>query len=154
MGCQPILPGEFLATSKPPLEEFLYRIRGDALLAPRLISHKNTPLPTTLPPELATADFVFVRRDSAAPPRTPPYSGLFRVLRRSLHDFQLQIGSLSETVSTHCLKTCVSLPDVTAAVPLAVGSHLLSHLVRKQLNKNPGREPLQKSEWSRPRICP
>ncbi len=70
MGCQPILPGEFLATGKPPLEEFLDRIRGDALLAPLVISHKNTPLPTTLPPELATTNFVFVRRDSAAPPLT------------------------------------------------------------------------------------
>ncbi len=117
MGCQPILPGEFLATGEPPLDDFLDRIRTDALLAPRAISHKNTPLPTTLPSDLATADFVFVRRDSAAPPLTPPYSGPFRVLRRSLHDFQLQIGNRTEVVSKHRLKTCISPPDVTAAVP-------------------------------------
>ncbi len=117
MGCQPILPGEFLTTGEPPLEDFLSRIRTDALLTPRAISHKNTPLPIALPSELATADFVFVRRDSAAPPLTRPYSGPFRVLCRSLHDFQLQIGNRSEIVSTHRLKTYVSLLDVTAAVP-------------------------------------
>jgi hypothetical protein len=117
MGCQPILPGEFLISGEPPLEEFLERIHSDALLSPRAISHKNTPLPTSLPPDLAAADFVFVRRDSTAPPLTPPYTGPFRVLRRSLHDFQLQIGDRSEVVSTHRLKICISPPDVTAAVP-------------------------------------
>jgi hypothetical protein len=103
MGCQPILPGEFLISGEPPLEEFLERIRSDALLSPRAISHKNAPLPTSLPPDLAAADFVFIRRDSTAPPLTPPYSGPFRVLRRSLHDFQLQIGDRSEVISTHRL---------------------------------------------------
>jgi len=38
------------------------------------------------------------------------------VLRRSLHDFQLQIGDRSEVVSTHRLKVCVSPPDITVAV--------------------------------------
>jgi transposase InsO family protein len=59
MGCQPILPGEFLTTSEPPLEEFLEKIQTDALQPPRPVLHKNTPLPTALPPDLATADFVF-----------------------------------------------------------------------------------------------
>ncbi len=50
MGCQPILPGEFLATGEPPLEEFLEKIQTDALQSPRPVLHKNTPLPTALPP--------------------------------------------------------------------------------------------------------
>ncbi len=144
MGCQPILPGEFLATGEPPLEDFLDRIRTDALLAPRAISHKNTPLPTTLPSELATADFVFVRRDSAAPPLTPPYSGPFRVLRRSLHDFQLQIGNRSEIVSTHRLKTCISPPDVTAAVPPRRGRPPLVPSGAKTPKQKPGEITLSK----------
>ncbi len=114
------------------------RIRSDALLTPRAISHKNTPLPTTLPSELATADFVFVHRDSAAPPLTPPYSGPFRVLRRSLHDFQLQIGNRSEIVSTHRLKTCVSPPDVTAAVPPRRGRPPLVPSRAKTPKQKPG----------------
>jgi hypothetical protein len=34
MGCQPILPGEFLTTGEPPLEEFLEKMRTDALHPP------------------------------------------------------------------------------------------------------------------------
>jgi hypothetical protein len=64
MGCQPILPGEFLTTGEPPLEEFLEKMKTDALHPPRPVLHKNTALPTLLPPDLAEADFVFVRRDS------------------------------------------------------------------------------------------
>jgi hypothetical protein len=78
MGCQPILPGEFLATGEPPLEEFLEKMQTDALQSSRPVLHKNTPLPTALPPDLAASDFVFVRRDSTAPPLTPPYTGPFK----------------------------------------------------------------------------
>jgi hypothetical protein len=115
MGCQPILPGEFLTTGEPPLEEFLDKIRTDTLQPPRPILHKNTPLLTALPPDLATADFVFVRRDSVAPPLTPPYSGPFKVLRRALHAFQVQVGNRTETFSTHRLKTCISSSDTANA---------------------------------------
>ncbi len=58
MGCQPILPGEFLTTREPPLEDFLDKLKTDALHPPRPILHKNTELPTALPPDLAAADFV------------------------------------------------------------------------------------------------
>ncbi len=93
MGCQPILPGEFLATGEPPQEDFLHKLKTDALHPPRPILHKNTDLPTALPPDLAAADFVFVRRDSVAPPLTPPYTGPFKVLRRATHTFQVQVGN-------------------------------------------------------------
>jgi hypothetical protein len=110
MGCQPILPGEFLTTGEPPLEDFLHKLRTDALYPPRPILYKNTELPTALPPDLAAAKFVFVRRDSVAPPLTPPYMGPFKVLRRSLHTFQVQVGNRTETISTHRLKTLSCRP--------------------------------------------
>jgi hypothetical protein len=118
MGCQPILPGEFLTTTgEPPLEEFLEKIQADALQPPRPVLHKNTPLPTALPPDLAAAEFVLIRRDSAAPPLTPPltppYTGPFKVLRRATHTFQVQVGNRTETISTHRLKACVSSSDTT-----------------------------------------
>jgi hypothetical protein len=146
MGCQPILPGEFLTTGMPPVAEFLEKIQTDSLLPPRLVIQKNKPLPTMLPPDLATADFVFVRGDSVAPPLMPPYSGPFKVLRRALHAFQVQIGSRPETISTHRLKTCVSSPDTAAAVPPRRGRPPWSILVRHHLIKTPGRKPHQKSE--------
>jgi hypothetical protein len=113
MGCQPMLPGEFLSTGEPPLEEFLDKLKADSLHPPRPIQHKNTDLPTALPPDLAAAEFVFVRRDSVA----PPYTGPFKVLRRSLHTFQVQVGNRTETISTHRLKPCVSSSDTAAAEP-------------------------------------
>ncbi len=53
MGCQPMLPGEFLSTGEPPLEDFLDKLKADSLHQPRPILHKNTDLPTALPPDLA-----------------------------------------------------------------------------------------------------
>jgi hypothetical protein len=138
MGCQPILPGEFLATGEPPLEEFLEKMKADSLQPPRPIKHKNTDLPSALPPDLAAAEFVFVRRDSVAPPLTPPYSGPFRVLRRSLHTFQVQVGNRTETISTHRLKTCVSSSDTAAAEPPRRGRPPLSHPGATTPKQKPG----------------
>jgi hypothetical protein len=144
MGCQPILPGEFLATGEPPLEEFLEKIKTDTLLSPRPVLHKNTPLPTALPPDLAEADFVFVRRDSGAPPLTPPYTGPFKVLRRSLHTFQVQVGNKTETISTHRLKSCFSSDDTTAAEPPRRGRPPLSLPGAKTPYQNPGEKTTSK----------
>jgi hypothetical protein len=144
MGCQPILPGEFLTTGEPPLEEFLEKIKTDTLLSPRPVLHKNTPLPTALPPDLAEADFVFVRRDSGAPPLTPPYTGPFKVLRRSLHTFQVQVGNKTETISTHRLKSCFSSDDTTAAEPPRRGRPPLSLPGAKTPYQNPGEKTTSK----------
>jgi hypothetical protein len=146
MGCQPMLPGEFLSTGEPPLEEFLAKLKTDSLHPPRPILHKNTDLPTALPPDLAAAEFVFIRRDSVAPPLTPPYTGLFKVLRRSLHTFQVQVGSRSERISTHRLKTCISSPDTTAAEPPRRGRPPLAQPGAKSPNQNPGEKTSSKNQ--------
>jgi transposase InsO family protein len=146
MGCQPILPGEFLTTAgEPPLEEFLEKIQADALQPPRPVLHKNTPLPTALPPDLAAAEFVFIRRDSAAPPLTPPYTGPFRVLRRATHTFQVQVGTRTETISTHRLKACVSSSETAAAVPPRRGRPPLSPPGAKSPYQNPGEKTSSKN---------
>jgi hypothetical protein len=146
MGCQPILPGEFLTTGEPPLEEFLEKIQADALQPPRPVLHKNTPLPTVLPPDLAAADFGFVPRDSVAPPLTPPYTGPFKVLRRSLHTFQVQVGNHTETISTHRLKPCISSPDTAAAVPPRRGRPPLAQPGAKSPYQNPGEKASSKNQ--------
>jgi hypothetical protein len=144
MGCQPILPSEFLTTGEPRLEEFLEKIQTDALQPPRPVLHKNTPLPTVLPPDLAAADFVFVRRDSVAPPLTPPYTGPFKVLRRAIHTFQVQVGNCTETISTHRLKACVSSSDTAAAVPPRRGRPPLAQPGGQSPYQNPGEKTSSK----------
>jgi hypothetical protein len=149
----------FLATGEPPLEDFLDKMKADALHPPRPILHKNTDLPTALPPDLAAADFVFVRRDSVAPPLTPPYTGPFKVLRRSLHTFQVQVGNRTETISTHCLKTCISSSDTAAAEPPRRGRPPLAQPGAQTPYQNPGEKPSSKNRAEadrrvKPKKCP
>jgi hypothetical protein len=141
MGCQPLLPGQFLPVGEPPLEDFLDKLRENALKAPRPVSHKNTPLPTTLPPELMSSEFVLVRKDGVSPSLAQPYDGPYKVLRRSLHTFQLQIGTRIEEVSTHRLKVCRTPPNTAAAIPPRRGRPQSKPPVSdgaKTPNQNPG----------------
>ncbi|MFN9982364.1 MAG: DDE-type integrase/transposase/recombinase, partial [bacterium] len=89
MGCQPLLPGQFLSVGEPPLDGFLEELHASSLKVPRPVSHKNTQLPTSLPAQLMAADFVLVRRDGVSPPLSQPYDGPYKVICRSLHSFQL-----------------------------------------------------------------
>jgi hypothetical protein len=109
------------------------------------VLHKNTALPTALPPDLAAADFVFIRRDNVAPPLTPPYTGPFKVLRRSLHTFQVQVGTRIETISTHRLKSCVSPPDMAAAEPPRRGRPPLAPPGAQTPYQNPGEKTSSKN---------
>ena len=117
MGCQPLLPGQFLPVGEPPLEGFLDALRANALKTPRPVSHKNTQLPTALSPELMESNFVLVRKDGKFPPLSQLYDGPYKVLRRSLHHFQLQVGQRVEEVSTHRLKVCRAPTDTPVADP-------------------------------------
>ncbi len=153
MGCQPLLPGQFLPVGEPPLEEFLDALRADPLKTPRPVSHKNTPLPTSLPPGLMNSEFVFVRKDGVSPPLAQPYDGPYKVIRRSLHSFQLQIGSRTEEVSTHRLKVCHAPADTAVAMPPKRGRPPtrpppLPVMVRNHLIKTPESTLGQKSSRS------
>jgi transposase InsO family protein len=141
MGCQPFLPGQFLPVGEPPLEGFLDELRASSLKTPRPVAHKNTPLPVSLPPELWITDFVLIRKDGISPPLSQPYDGPYRVVRRSLHSFQLQVGSKTEEVSTHRLKVCRAPADTAAAVPPRRGrppSKPLPSDGAQSPNQNPG----------------
>jgi hypothetical protein len=119
-------------------------MQTDALQPPRPVLHKNTPLPTALTLDLAAADFVFIRRDSMAPPLTPPYTGPFKVLRRATHTFQVQVGDHTETISTHRLKACVSSSDTAAAVPPRRGRPPLAQPGAQSPHQNPGEKTSSK----------
>ncbi len=73
-------------------------------------------LPEDLPPDLWTADRVWVRRCFHVPPLTPLYDGPYAVIQRSLRSFKLQMGGKEDKVSTSCLKPCS--PSTPTATPL------------------------------------
>ena len=81
----------------------------------------NPSLPSSLPPALLQASHVLIRRDAAAPPLTPVFSGPYQVLSRSPHFFTLRLGSRTDTVSVHRLKAAVMTPSTPTATPPARG---------------------------------
>jgi hypothetical protein len=117
-GSQPVLPGQFLLDPESPSPSFLADSQGViAGRMPLLTSHHTLPAPSELPEELLLARFVLVRRDGVQPPLSPAYDGPFAVLERSTHFFKLQIGTRTDTVSTHRLKPCRAPEDTPVALP-------------------------------------
>jgi hypothetical protein len=117
-GSQLVLPGQFLSTPEPPSPNFLQDFQGVlAGRSPRQTSHHTTPSPISLPEDLLLSRFVLVRRDAVQPPLSTLYDGPFLVLERSLHFFKVQIGTRTETISTHRLKPCHTPEDAQAAKP-------------------------------------
>src|SRR5450830_485225 len=117
MGCQPTLPGEFLDVPEPPNAVFLDRIRQSALAIPRPVLHNRAEQPFALPKALLSSEMVLVRRDGVSTPLTARYDGPYRVLRRSLRVFELQVGNRVEKVSTLLLKPAYADPNADVALP-------------------------------------
>jgi hypothetical protein len=115
-----ILPGQFLDSPELSSAEFLSEFSRTLGAAEHPPTQHNTAAsrapPPTLPPALADAPTVFVRRDGHVPPLQPLYDGPYAVLRRSLHYFTLQIGDKTDKVSTSRLKAC-SDPSAQPAAP-------------------------------------
>jgi hypothetical protein len=117
-GSQLVLPGQFLSSPELPSPNFLQDFQ--VVLAgrsPRMTSHHTTPSPISLPEELLLSRFVLVSCDAVQPPLSPLYDGPYLVLERSLHFFKVQIGTKTETISTHRLKPCHTPEDSQAAKP-------------------------------------
>ena len=102
---------EFPMSSSPPTP----------LSLPQPIVHNfpSTPsLPSSLLSDLLQASHVLVSWDAAAPPLTSVNSGLYQVLSHSPHFFTLHLGSRTDTVYVHRLKTAVMTPSTpTATLP-------------------------------------
>lgn len=107
-GSQLVVPGQFLDSAEPPPEAFFEALRSSTSpLASPPSHHVPAAQPTELPPDLLNAEYVLVRRDGHVPPLSPLYDGPFKVLRRALRAFCLQIGEREEVVSTLRLKPAV-----------------------------------------------
>jgi len=121
-GSQPLLPGQFLGVDESPSPSFLKDFQGVLASRPPLqAAHHVTPGPSSLPEELLLSRFVLVRHDGVQPPLSPLYDGPYLVLERSLHFFKIQLGTRTDTVSTHRLKACHAPADAEAALPPARG---------------------------------
>ena len=98
-----------------------FLIQIDNILKNNSLPRHNTPTakehPEDLPPELWTADRVWVRRCGHVPPLTALYEGPYTVLQRSLRHFRLRIGGREDNVSTSRLKPCTTASEPTATPP-------------------------------------
>ena len=101
-----IVPGEFVAepntNSDPTTTLRNLRDIAEAFNA-RPTSTHGTP-PVTVPSNLGTAKFVFIRRDAHRNPIQNPYEGPFKVLEPGDKTFKIQVGNRHEIVSADRLK--------------------------------------------------
>jgi len=70
-----------------------------------------------IPGNLATAEFVYIRRGGSSTPLTPPYSGPFRVLRRSNKTFTVDVGGRHDLISMDRLKPHLGAAPLQPAAP-------------------------------------
>jgi hypothetical protein len=100
------------------MNEFLVQINNilNNSSLPRHNVAADRELPEDLPPDLWTADRVWVHRCGHVPPLTPLYNGPYAVIQRSLRSFKLQMGGKEDKISTSRLKPCSS-STLTAAPP-------------------------------------
>ncbi len=88
------------------MNEFLVQINN--ILNNSSLPRHNVAADRELPPDLWTADRVWVRRCGHVPPLTPLYDDPDTVIQRSLRSFKLQMGGKEDKVSTSSLKPCSS----------------------------------------------
>jgi hypothetical protein len=108
------LPGQFLATSEPPIAEILQQLRMAQPLPTRPLPPSSAASP---PPALLKADLVYVRRGAAAGPLASQYVGPYHVLDRSPKFFKLRIGDREEAVSIDRLKPHLGSSHLQPADP-------------------------------------
>jgi cleavage and polyadenylation specificity factor subunit 1 len=117
-GSQLVLPGQFLDQTTQD-ESFTSQLKSvlKGFVPAATVHNSNKDLPTSLPEELLSAEFVFVRRDRPSSPLDRPYDGPFKVVRRSHHTFQLQMGDSIVSVSSARLKPLITQGPIQVAVP-------------------------------------
>jgi hypothetical protein len=79
------------------------------------------PPPTSIPPHLAAARFVYIRRGGKPSPLSPLYQGPYEVMEAGPKYFSVKVGSKLETVTVDRLKPHQGQDDVTPAEPAVRG---------------------------------
>ena len=105
-GCDLRLPGQLprQQPSSVPQEEFVKRLRENMKVI-------KSPAPTwkreqtiSLPPALASCQYVFLRHGPRRPPLSRPYDGPYQVLSRSTKTFTLKMGTKEYVASIDRVK--------------------------------------------------
>uniref|UniRef100_A0A0L8FHT7 Uncharacterized protein n=1 Tax=Octopus bimaculoides TaxID=37653 RepID=A0A0L8FHT7_OCTBM len=94
------VPGEFLPNTKsdPDVKRYLAELRDNiGQLRPVLMSIHGT-LRSSVPNDLHTANFVFVRRDTRQRPLQSPYNGLYQIIHPGDKTFQLLIDGRQDSL--------------------------------------------------------
>eukprot|EP00106_Octopus_bimaculoides_P018108 XP_014785550.1 PREDICTED: uncharacterized protein LOC106880207 [Octopus bimaculoides] len=92
--------GKFLPNTKsdPDVKRYLAQLRNsEGQLCPVPISTHGTPR-SSIPGDLRTANFVFVRRDTRQKPLQSPYDGPYQVIHPGNKTFQLLIGERQDSL--------------------------------------------------------
>ena len=96
-----------------------------------------------VPANLASADYVYVRKDSHRHPLQRPHDGPYRVLNKSDKYFTLDVKGRTETVSIDRLSSChtvgysqrqqpCSLPDGSTLINLQASCNVFAYPVDRQ----------------------
>jgi hypothetical protein len=75
----------------------------------------------SLPPELKTAEFVYVKAPPSAPSLSPSFRGLYAVHKRTAKFFIIKIGGRYDAVSIDRLKPHLGGPVAPASPPKSGG---------------------------------
>ena len=114
------VPGDFVHTpgTLPDATGHLGRLReAVGNLRPIPPASHGQP-PSSVPPSLLSAKYVFIRRGPRGTPLQPPYDGPFKVITANDKTFTLEIGTRQETVSIDRLKP--AHVDIDQPVQLAI----------------------------------
>ena len=113
--CEPLtLPGQFVSSQEPDIEQLLRQLRQVQPLPTRPLPS----MPPAAPPKaLESAQLVSMRRGAAAATLSPQYQGPYEVVERGPKFFRLRLGSRVEPVLFDCLKPHLGAAHTPPAVP-------------------------------------
>jgi len=108
------LPGQFIATQEPDVQQLVQQLRQVQPLPTR---PPSSPPPVEPPKALQSAQLVYVRRGAAAAPLSPQYHGPYEVVERGPKFFRIRLGGRVESVSVDRLKPHLGAAAATPAEP-------------------------------------
>jgi hypothetical protein len=114
-GAPLLLPGQLQCGPEPPPATYAEKARMLPVSLPTRPLPPSAPAPS-VPAELQSAAYVYVRRSGVSPPLTPAYSGPYPVLSRSEKYFIVDMGSRTDAVSVDRLKPHRGAAPVSPAV--------------------------------------